>query len=74
MITKTTRMTLMHEDDPTVFSPRATHVSIDDEAAGEFVVVEQCDADLPQLGQIRVNPEEWKTLRDVIDNMVANCK
>lgn len=56
-------------DEP-IFSELATEVRIVDEAAGEFVVVKQ---DRSDPGEIAIEPSEWPTLRDAIDNAVRQC-
>lgn len=58
--------------DQPIFSELATTVSIDDEAAGEFVVVSQHGA--PEMGKIAINPGEWPMLRQAIDQMIAQCR
>ena len=69
--TKLTRLTVKPVGEP-VYSEMATNISIDDEAAGEFVVVER-SRDKGTDG-IAISPEEWPTLRDAIDKMVALCE
>ena len=59
-------------DEDSIFSENATTVRIVDEAAGEFVEVEQSGRS--DVGKICINPEEWDVLRDVIDRMIENCK
>jgi hypothetical protein len=54
-------------DGEPMFSEMATMVSIEDEAAGEFVEVSQIGRD---LGKIAINPEEWPALRAAINRMV----
>jgi hypothetical protein len=46
------------------FSEMATIVTLEDEAAGEFVKVEQPS----QSGAIRIDPQEWPAIRDAIEN------
>jgi hypothetical protein len=53
----------------TVISETATRITIEDHAAGELVSVDQAVAG----GRILISPEEWPTLRDAIDKMVAAC-
>ena len=55
-----------------IFSEMATTVSIVDEAAGEFVEVSQSGRQ--DLGKIAISPEEWPTLRDAIDSLIACCR
>lgn len=54
-----------------LFSEMATMVSIEDEAAGEFVEVSQCGR--VDLGKIAINPEECPALRAAINRMVRAC-
>lgn len=56
----------------TIFSERATTVSIDDEGAGEFVTVSQAGNSDP--GIIKIDPIEWPELRAAIDRMIGECR
>lgn len=69
-ITRTTQLTVLPKDQE-VFSELATHISIDDESAGEFVRVKQ---DGRTDNSIAINPDEWPTLRDAIDRMIQECR
>jgi len=53
-------------------SEMATTVEIVDEAAGEFVEVEQHGR--VDIGKIQINPEEWPALREAIDRMIKECR
>jgi len=55
-----------------LFHERAIHVSIVDEAGGEFVEVTQNDSMSP--GTIRLDADEWPSLREAIDRMVDKCR
>lgn len=55
-----------------LFSEMITSVEIKDEAAGEFVVVSQIGR--TDIGQIAISPEEWKKVRDAIDEQIAQCR
>lgn len=46
-----------------------TIVEIEDEGCGEFVIVRHGDSNA-----IRIDPDEWQTLRKAIDRMVKECK
>lgn len=72
MKTRVTKIIVVPEGDP-IFSEEATHISIEDEAAGEFVKVSQI-SDLSEKGIIGISPEEWPALRNAIDAMVAACR
>jgi hypothetical protein len=49
----------------------ATSITICDEAAGEFVEIEQTGRD---LGKIAIAPEQWPSIRDAIDNAINCCR
>lgn len=66
-----TQMTVLPEGGA-LFSEFATKVTIVDEAAGEFVEVEQSRR--IDLGKIAINPDEWPALRKAIDLMVRGCQ
>ena len=68
--TKLTRLTVKPVGEP-VYSEMATNISVDDEG-GEYVVLEQLRGSKSE--SISINPEEWPTLRDAIDKMVALCE
>ena len=55
-----------------IYSELVTTVSIEDEAAGEFVAVGQNHSE----GEARVliNPDEWPSLRKAINNMIRRCR
>lgn len=66
----TTRLTVVPEGEP-IYSEMATHIEMQDEAAGAFV-------ELVQIGQIgdegrsviRIDLEEWPAIRGAIDQMI----
>ena len=68
--TRVTRLLVIPEGDP-LFSEMATTVEIEDEAAGEFVVVSQ---DARTDKGIVINPEEWPALRAAINQMIEQCE
>ena len=65
-ITRTTQMTLLPECEP-IFAESAITLTIEDEAAGEYLKV--CTAS--DSGAILIDPAEWPQLRDAIDAMMA---
>ena len=70
MITRTTQVTLMKEDGST-FDEGNYVLTIDDEAAGEYVkVVYQLDEEC----KIYIEPSDWPELRTAIDTMINYCK
>lgn len=46
-------------------------MTIDDQAAGEYVVVESLD---DQGGKITIDKADWVALRNAIEQMVATCR
>ena len=66
------RSLIVLPDGAEIFSPAATIVEIDDEAAGEYVVIRQPHQD--ERGEITINPQEWPALRDAIDRLVKECR
>lgn len=65
--TRPTRWIIAPEGDP-VFSERATRITIEDQAAGEFVQIEQ------ENGKIQIDPSEWPILRAAIDHAIGQCR
>lgn len=70
--TRITRLTIAPQGEPT-FSESATHLEIDDEAAGEYVLIKQqlenVDGDTNQT--IFIEPDMWPAFRDAIDTLMA---
>ena len=64
---RTTALTVMPEGGR-LFHETATRVSIEDEAGGEFIVVEQ------EAGKIRIDTGEWAKIREAVDRMVGECR
>lgn len=69
--TRIMSLTVAPEGEPT-FSEMATTIKIEDESAGEFVVVIQSGR--TDVGKISINPEEWPAMRDAIDRLIAECR
>jgi hypothetical protein len=67
--TRITRLTVLAVDQR-LYHESATSVELEDEAAGEFVVVTQTLGD----GGIRIDPDEWPQLCDAIHRMVESCR
>lgn len=72
MTKRYTRLTVLPEGDP-IFSENATHVTIEDEASGEYVRLTQY-SDNADNGEVNINPEEWPAIRDAINTMVVACR
>lgn len=68
--TRVTRLVVLPEGE-SLYVEAATTVEIDDEAAGEFVIVRQ---DGRTDSSIAIDPDEWPELRAAIDRLVGDCK
>ena len=69
-----TRLSVLPAKEP-LFSERCTNVSIVDEAAGEFLEVEQQSTRTDEKSQtIQISPEEWPALKQAIEQMLAECE
>jgi len=55
-----------------LFSELATVITIDDEAGGEFVTVEQMA--MTESRKVAFNPEEWPAIRAAIDHAISECR
>ena len=64
------KYSLFYKDDNPIFGEGATHISIDDEAAGGFVVIEQ----FPEEGKqtIRLDLPELKELLTLATKLIAD--
>jgi hypothetical protein len=71
--TRTTRVSVIPRNGQ-VFSEQATHIEIDDEAAGEFVKITQYGGHTDIGKWITIDPSEWPVIRDAIQFMVDECK
>lgn len=69
--TRIMSLIVLPKDDET-FSEFAAHVRLADQAAGEYVEVEQIARE--DLGKIAINPDEWPALRAAIDQMISECR
>ncbi len=70
--TRTTRIHVLPEGAP-IYDERGFSVEIEDDAGGEFVVV-NCHDDQCAGGQIRLDPSDWPALREAISRMVQECR
>ena len=58
-----------------IFDESATHIKIEDEAAGEFLIISQPGSERQDgLNAIAIDPSQWPMLRDAIDRMVKECR
>lgn len=66
--TRITRMTVAPEGKQ-LFSEQATHVEIDDEGGGEFIVITQCH-DSGEVDRIAIDKAEWPHIRDAVNELM----
>ncbi len=69
--TRITQLTVLPEGEP-IFSEQATHIRIIDEAAGEFVEIEQMN---DQEGKkLWIEPYDWTHIKKAVDKLFAEIK
>ena len=66
-----TQITIKPKGEP-IFHELATKISIDDEAAGPFVVVSQSSGRTSKQ-EITVDVVSWEPLKNGIDEMIREC-
>ena len=64
---RVTELTITPAGEP-IFSERGFTVEIEDEGAGEVIVVRENDAAI--IGGIRIDPSEWPELRTAIETLL----
>tara|TARA_R110000868_G_scaffold369203_1_gene632443 strand:- start:245 stop:508 length:264 start_codon:yes stop_codon:yes gene_type:complete len=73
-VTRITRLSILPDDEP-IFSELCTHVSIQDDAAGEFVEVSQDGGrQSDRIGSVSIDPNEWPVICEAIEKMIGYCK
>lgn len=71
MTTRPTQWTIIPEGEA-IFHERATVITVEDEAAGEFLRVHQHHVN--DGGTILIDSDEWPVLRQAIDDAIAGLK
>ena len=71
--TRITRYTIAPEGEP-IFSELATHVEIDDEAAGEFVVIKQEGGSSELEKRVAFNEDEFAIVCAAARNLFRDIK
>ena len=69
LVKQVTKISVRPEGEP-LFSELNTDIEIDDESAGQFIVVSQARTDVEKC-VVRIDREEWPILRDAIEEMVG---
>jgi hypothetical protein len=68
---RVTRLSVLPPKEP-LFSEQCTHITIVDEAAGEYLEIEQQSGSVDVKGQtIMVTPEEWPALKQAVETLLA---
>jgi hypothetical protein len=71
-IARITQLTVTPDRNHDLFSELATEVFIENEGAGEFLVVSQSTDE--GRGEIRIDREQWPVLRSAINRMMTQCR
>lgn len=70
IIARVTEVTILPKGEP-LFCERATIIRIEDEAAGEFITMQQC-TDTDEHRKVSIDPDEWSMIKSQIDTMIAD--
>jgi hypothetical protein len=69
-----TQMTVLAVGE-SLFSERATVISIEDEAAGEYIkITQQMDATFESNQTVSFDAEEWEEVTDVVNQMFGEIR
>lgn len=71
--TRTTKIVVLPKGEP-IFSESATSIEIVDDAAGEFLKLDQSRGDPLYANSFLIEPHEWPALRAEIDAMIKTCR
>jgi len=71
---RTTRLTICPENEP-IFSEMATNITIVDEAAGEYIEIEQqsCNGETKRQ-TIAVGPDEWEVIKKAVETLIPTLR
>ena len=67
---RVTQLTVVPEGKP-IYDETATQVEITDEGGGEFLIIKQTGGG---KGEIRIDAEEWRWVREAIDRMIKEVQ
>ena len=68
---RVTRLSVLPPKEP-LFSEQCTHITIVDEAEGEYLEIEQQSGSVDVKAQtIMVTPEEWPALKQAVETLLA---
>lgn len=60
--------------DKELYAPAVTHVEIDDEGGGEFIVLRQHPDDKDGEQTIRIDPEEWPAVAKAVARLMKEMR
>jgi len=67
---RVTRLTVLPPKEP-IFSEQATHITIRDDAAGEFLEIEQQSGHIEAQGQkILITADEWPAIKSAVEQLL----
>jgi hypothetical protein len=69
-IVRVTRLSVLPPGE-SLFSNQCTHLSIVDDAAGEFLKIEQHHDDPAHQGAFLLTTEEWPSIKQAIETLLA---
>jgi hypothetical protein len=73
-IIRTLKIAILPEGE-SIFSERCTTIEIEDQAAGEYLVVtQQSGSTAVKEQQIEIDPQEWDALKNAIETMLKECR
>ena len=70
LITLTTKLCVVPSGKP-IYDEAATTIGLDDEGGGLFVTIRQ--EDNLDANEIKIDPEEWPSIRTAVNRMVREC-
>jgi hypothetical protein len=72
-IVRVTRLSVLPPGE-SLFSNQCTHLSIVDEAAGEFLEIEQQHDDPAHQGSLLLTSEEWPAIKQAIETLLSEIQ
>lgn len=69
--TKILSVSVYQEDENPFFGEGATHIRLDDEGAGEFIVMSQSN-DNSTVGVVNFDPESWNDIINAVKTLLDN--
>ena len=70
---RVTRLTVLPKGEP-LYSECATHVEIEDEAAGEYVTITQQGGATKLDKRVAFNAEEWPHVATAVETLLKECR